>query len=188
MNSLDREDQEKINGLKPKREDQAASSPPNDQGEASARGAGPAADIDIVLRKADDVKEKDKEGTWKPVLENITKGGLAFKSLGDAAVKFDQSGYAALGWSVVSFGLQIAANNDAVRELALSSSQFVRDFTTRYAAYETLFRGAQPDEEFDRRLVAAYKAILHYVIALDKYLRQGGLGLYFVMDIWSSQF
>ncbi|KAK5636078.1 hypothetical protein RRF57_011790 [Xylaria bambusicola] len=171
-NSLDPEDQEKLSGLKPK--SQTGGLPPNGQGEPNTHGAGPSANIDIVLRKADDVK--DKEGTRRPVLEKITNGVLKFKSLGDAVVQFDKSGYAALGWSVVSFGLQVTANNEDARKFALSSSEFVREYTTRYTEYETLFRGAEPDEEFDRRLVEVYKAILRYVIALDTYLRQDGLG------------
>lgn len=108
---------------------------------------------------------------------------MEFKSLGDAAVNFDKSGYAALGWSVVSFGLQVAANNEDVRKFALDSLEFVPEFMTRYAAYEKLFRGL--DEEFDHRLEAVYKAILRYAIALDEYLRQDRLGSYLAMDVWS---
>jgi hypothetical protein len=101
---------------------------------------------------------------------------MKFKSLGDAVAKFDQSGYATLGWSVVSFGLQVATNEQEARSLALSSSEFVTGFLTRYAQYEKWFRMSQPDEEFDRRLVKVYKAILLYVIALDKYLHLWKLG------------
>jgi hypothetical protein len=97
---------------------------------------------------------------------------MKFKSLGDAVAKFDKSGYATLGWSVVSFGLQVATNEQEVRSLALSSSEFITGFMTRYAQYEKWFRMSQPDEEFDRRLVKVYKAILLYVIAVDKYLHQ----------------
>lgn len=101
---------------------------------------------------------------------------MKFKSLGDAVVKFDKSGYATLGWSVVSFGLEVAANAKEAREFALSSSGFVTEFIIRYAQYEKWFRGPQPDEEFDRRLAKVYKAILSYVIALDDYLRLLGPG------------
>jgi hypothetical protein len=101
---------------------------------------------------------------------------MKFKSLGDAVVKFNKSGYAALGWSVVSVGLQVATNEKEARKLALSSSELITDFITRYAQYEKWFRRSQPDEEFDRRLVKVYKAILLYVIALDDYLRLWGLG------------
>jgi hypothetical protein len=104
---------------------------------------------------------------------------MKFKSLGDAVAKFDQSGYATLGWPVVSFGLQVATNEQEARSLALSSLEFVTGFLTRYAQYEKWFRMSQPDEEFDRRLVKVYKAILLYVIALDKYLHLWKPGSFF---------
>jgi len=97
---------------------------------------------------------------------------LKFKSLGDAVAALDTSGYAALGWSVVSFGLQIAANAKEAREFAISSSEAITGYMSRYAQYEMLFRGLQTDQEFDRRVANVYKAILLYVMALDDYLQQ----------------
>lgn len=102
---------------------------------------------------------------------------MTFKSIGDAAAEFDQSGYAALGWSVVSFGLKVAANAEDAREFVLSSSQVIMRFTEIYREYET-FRDQDAGDGFDRRLTNAYKAILLYVIALDDYLRQSELGLF----------
>jgi hypothetical protein len=103
---------------------------------------------------------------------------LAFKSLGDAAVKFDASGYAALGWSVVSFGLEVALNAEKAREFVLSSSEVVTGFMARYMEYETWFRGQHAGEEFDRRVTSVYKAILLYVMALNDYLQQCGAGMF----------
>lgn len=111
------------------------------------------------------------------VVDKIIKGALAFKSLGDAAVAFDKSGYAALGWSVVSCGLQLAANAEDARELVLSSSEVVTRFMAKYEQYERMFRGPEAGEEFDRLLMNVYKALLLYMIALDNYLRQSGPGL-----------
>jgi hypothetical protein len=101
---------------------------------------------------------------------------LKFKSLGDAAVKFDRSGYAALGWSVVSFGLQVAANAKKAREFVLSSSEVITGIMSRYTEYEKWFRGLQTDKEFDRCLTNVYKATLLYVVALENYLRQCNAG------------
>lgn len=86
-------------------------------------------------------------------------------------MKFDKSGYAALGWSVVSFGLQVAAHAEEAREFVLSSSEAVTGFLERYARYEKWFRGPQPDKEFDQHLTKVYKAILLYVMALEDYLQ-----------------
>lgn len=111
---------------------------------------------------------------------------MKFKSLGDATVKFDKSGYAALGWSVVSFGLQVATNAKKAREFVISSSEVVTGFITRYAQYERLYRGPQPDKEFDRRVTNVYKAILLYVMTLDDYLQQRGTGLF--LELWMPGF
>jgi hypothetical protein len=93
-------------------------------------------------------------------------------------VTFDKSGYAALGWSVVSFGLQVAINAKEAREFVFSTSEVITGFITRYAQYEKLYRGPQTNIEFDRRLRNVYKAILLYAIALDDYLQQGGAGMF----------
>ena len=102
---------------------------------------------------------------------------MVFKSLGDAAVQFDKSGYAALGWSVISFGLQFAANMEDARGFVFSSSEVITEVITRYAEYEQWCRGPQPDKEFDHRMTNAYKAILLYVMAVDDYL-QSRAGLF----------
>ncbi len=119
------------------------------------------------------------------VLDKIISGALKFNSLGDAVAAFDASGYAALGWSVVSFGLKVAGNAKEAREFVFSSSEVVVGFMARYAQYERWFREPQPDEEFDRRLINVYKAILHYVMVLDDYLRQRASGS---LPICSHQF
>ncbi len=82
----------------------------------------------------------------------------------------------------MSFGLQIAANAEEAREFVLTSSEAVTGFMARYARYEELFRGPQPDEEFDQRLVKVYKVILLYVMALDDYLQQHKAGSFVVLD------
>jgi hypothetical protein len=92
-------------------------------------------------------------------------------------VQFDKSGYAALGWSVVSFGLQVAANAEKARKFVFSSLEDITGLMARYSEYENLFRGLH--EEFDRLLTNVYEGILLYVIALNKYLQQCGLGLFF---------
>jgi hypothetical protein len=95
---------------------------------------------------------------------------LAFQKLGDAAVKFDKSGYAALGWSVVSFGLQVAKNAKDAREFIYSSSVVITRVLTRCAEYEK-FRGPEAGEEFDHLITNVYKATLLYVMALDDCLK-----------------
>lgn len=92
-------------------------------------------------------------------------------------VQFDKSGYAALGWSVVSFALQGLTNLEEVDQYVLESSEFVTEVLTRYALYEKWCRGPHPDEEFDSRITNVYEAILLHVMNLDDNLQPGKRGL-----------
>jgi hypothetical protein len=99
---------------------------------------------------------------------------LAFQKLGDATVKFDKSGYAALGWSVVSFGLQVAKNAKDAREFIYSSSAVITKVLARCAEYEKC-RGPEAGEKFDHLITNVYKATLLYVMALDDCLKSDWL-------------
>lgn len=110
---------------------------------------------------------------------------MTFKSLGDAVVAFDKSGYAALGWSVVSFGLQLATNAEDAREFVLSSAEVITRFMAKYRHYDRMFRGADVGEDFDRHLTNVYKAILRYTIALHEYLCQRRSGLSSILNTYT---
>ncbi|RYP79807.1 hypothetical protein DL769_002752 [Monosporascus sp. CRB-8-3] len=168
--SLDAKDQGRLEDLiKSTRKGQAA--------ELSVEGRGDSSfpdDVNLVVSRAKKLEEEDKKAAWRPVISKIVDGALAFKALGDAAVKFDKSGYAALGWSVVSFGLQIAANAEQARQFVFDSLEVVTEIMARYAQYETWCRGREANRDFDRHMTNVYKAILLYIIALGDYLRQCG--------------
>ncbi|RYO96337.1 hypothetical protein DL765_011608 [Monosporascus sp. GIB2] len=168
--SLDAEDQGRLEGLiKSIREGQAA--------ELSVEGRGRRSfldDVSLIVSRAKKLEEEDKEAAWKPVIGKIVDGAVAFKALGDAAVKFDMSGYAALGWSVVSFGLKVAANAKQARQFVFDSLEVVTEIMARYAQYEKWCRGRGANEDFDHHVKNVYKAILLYAIALGDYLRQCG--------------
>ncbi|KAI3324731.1 hypothetical protein HD806DRAFT_53878 [Xylariaceae sp. AK1471] len=172
VNSLEPEDREKLDVLiKCKRDGQAAD--PSSLGSSFFDGVDSLTDhVGLVLSRAKKLKDENNKATWSPVLNRIVQGALAIKSLGDTAVKFDKSGYAALSWSVVSFGLQVAANAEKTRDFVLSSSEVVTGLLARYIEYEKWFRGQHAGGEFDRRVMNVYKAILLYVMALDDYLQQ----------------
>ena len=105
-------------------------------------------------------------------ISRFLDGAIRFKSLGDAFVKLDKSGYGAVAWSVLSFGLEVAKNANAAREFIFSSSEMVARLQARYREYESLYRKFQTDTEFENLLVGVYKSLLSYTIALYKYLKQ----------------
>ncbi|PHH64964.1 hypothetical protein CDD81_3601 [Ophiocordyceps australis] len=118
-----------------------------------------------------------KQGRRSEVENRILTTTLAIKELGDAAVKFDQSGYASLGWSIVTSGLRIAAQAMEAREFILQSASLITSFMTRYAAYERLYRGEFWRDQgywrdFDRHLTSVYTALLRFIVTLDDYLQE----------------
>lgn len=76
----------------------------------------------------------------------------------------------------MSFGLRLAANAEDTREFVLSSSEVITRFMAKYTEYERSFRGSEAGKQFDHLLTNVYKALLLYMIALEKYLRQSGPG------------
>ncbi|KAH8779874.1 hypothetical protein F5883DRAFT_638437 [Diaporthe sp. PMI_573] len=162
---LDQQDKETLEEIA-----KSNAKPPHGHGSDS-----PTHDVNSTLERARKLEDEGKKSSWSPAVHKIIEGALAFKSLGDAAVQFDKSGYASLGWSVVSFGLQVAANAGEASEFVLSSSEIITRFMAKYREYELFFRGPEAGDDFDEQLTNVYKAILLYMIALDKYLRQSGI-------------
>lgn len=101
-------------------------------------------------------------------------------------MKFDESSYAILPWSVVSFCLQVAVDAKQVRQFAIFSAEVITEVTTRYAQYEILFRTLHGNDELDRRLTNVYKAVLLYVIALDDWFTTGSFPKVWVLSYDSS--
>ncbi|KAH8589100.1 hypothetical protein B0O99DRAFT_637695 [Bisporella sp. PMI_857] len=159
---LDSEDRKKLDALVPPK----SKAQPDTAGDKAPEG------VSIIISMANNLKEENKNATWKPIINKIIDGAMKFKSLGDAAVKFDKSGYAALGWSIVSFGLEVAANAQKAREFVMESSEVITNFMLRYARYEVEFTLPPTDEDLEDLITDVYKAILLFSIALDGYLKQ----------------
>lgn len=103
---------------------------------------------------------------------------MTLKSVGDAVVTFDKSGYAAVGWSVLSFGLQLAVNDRDAREFVVSSSEIMVTVIDRWGKYQIYRdRAGSAASKFDECLIRGYKAALLYNIAMDDYIYQSGIGM-----------
>ncbi|PHH76529.1 hypothetical protein CDD82_3953 [Ophiocordyceps australis] len=131
-------------------------------------------DVTVIINSTVDILEKkEAEKNTQSNLQNILRTALVAKSLGDAMAKFDTSGYAALGWSIATFGIQIALNAKDSRESILKGAEIVTSFMTRYAEYDKLFGKELPNKEFERLRVRSYAAMLRYIIELKDYLDKG---------------
>ncbi|KAK3369442.1 hypothetical protein B0T24DRAFT_632595 [Lasiosphaeria ovina] len=143
------------------------SSQPNPAGSSSTD------DIDAVISKARNMRD-EKRNAWQPYIDKIVDAAVRFKQLGDAAMKLDRSGYGALAWSVVSFGLEIAKNAKDAHSIILTSSDTIAQLRSRYTEYESLYRSEVTDSKFEDRIVDVYKALFLYMMAVNDYLQQSG--------------
>jgi hypothetical protein len=118
---------------------------------------------------------------WQAI-NKLLDGTQKFKSLVDSGMKFDTSGYGAIAWSALSFGLQIALNAKELREFVFESSESIAQLLARYAAYEILYRGSKQNlkvsKMFEDRVVELYKEILLYILSLEIYLQENGIGMF----------
>ena len=115
-------------------------------------------------------------------INKLLDGTQKFKSLVDSGMKFDTSGYGAIAWSALSFGLQIALNAKELRQFVFESSELIAQLLARYSAYELLYRGSKQNskvsEMFEDRVVELYKGILIYMLSLEVYLEENGIGMF----------
>ncbi|KAB8266395.1 hypothetical protein BDV30DRAFT_221984 [Aspergillus minisclerotigenes] len=114
----------------------------------------------------------------KEAAEKTVKYALKIKTLGDAAVKFDKSGYAALAWSLVSFGLELGVNDQTRRGEFLSASKYLADLLARYSIIEAHYRNPAIPEvsHMEERVTSIYAGILRYCAEVGKALDRNPLG------------
>ncbi|KAK0717679.1 hypothetical protein B0T26DRAFT_802746 [Lasiosphaeria miniovina] len=112
----------------------------------------------------------EKRNAWQPHIDKIVDAAVSFKKLGDAAMKFDLSGYGALAWSVVSFGLEIAKNAKDAHSIILTSSDTIAQLRSRYTEYESLYRGEQSGWTGDRDVSAKKKEVERVDEEVAKYI------------------
>ncbi|KAK4198529.1 hypothetical protein QBC40DRAFT_229747 [Triangularia verruculosa] len=116
----------------------------------------------------------DAKGTAVGTARRILISMLSVKELIDAGIKFDVSGYGALAWSVLSFGLTLVQNDKVRMELSFDSAEFLADLLARCARTQTYYRDLSFDfpegetERLENAMVAVYIAILEYSAAVKK--------------------
>lgn len=101
----------------------------------------------------------------------------------DAGLSFDPTKYGALGWAVLSFGLQMAINAREMREFTLDSCEYIINIIARYSVYELQYSGtADPSDttdalqKFKEGVTTVYTSILQFLGKMKEYLNQNWLG------------
>jgi hypothetical protein len=104
------------------------------------------------------------------------------KSLIDAGLAFDPTKYGALGWAVLSFGLQMAINAKEIREFTLDSCDYLVNIIARYSTYELQYSStAHPSstsdalKRFEEGVTTVYTSILRFLGNMKEYLGQNWL-------------
>jgi uncharacterized protein YfbU (UPF0304 family) len=106
------------------------------------------------------------------------------KSLIDAGLAFDPTKYGALGWAVLSFGLQMAINAKEIREFTLDSCDYIVNIIARYSIYELQYSGTAHHssttdalKRFEEGVTTVYASILRFLANVKEYLGQNWLGM-----------
>ncbi|KAH6632792.1 hypothetical protein F5144DRAFT_489603 [Chaetomium tenue] len=135
-----------------------------------------------ILESANALKKKDEEKRYTAKLNKVIDGTTKVKSLIDAGLAFDPTEYGALGWAVLSFGLQMAINAREMREFTLDSCEYMVNIIARYSIYELQYSGtAHPSDatdalvKFEEGVTTVYTSILKFLVKMKEYLNQNWL-------------
>lgn len=145
---------------------------PQDENQASSEAIILSPDIDTVLELTKQRSKLEQDKIWKRRWNSLIKSISACKSLVDAGLQFDPTGYGALAWSVVSFGLQTAINNSDIQQAAYESSDYIRGVIEEYSMYEARYMETPSKGQSALRscIIDVYKAVMNYAAELRYYL------------------
>ncbi|MCJ1385367.1 hypothetical protein MMC17_008489 [Xylographa soralifera] len=95
---------------------------------------------------------------------------LKFKSLVDAGLMFDPTGYGTIVWAVISGGLQMLKNDKDRTEAVFDSSAFLARLLAKYAIIEAHYRdrASTNQDAIENTIIEVYLAILKYTIEVKK--------------------
>ncbi len=96
--------------------------------------------------------------------KKILSATLDVKSLIDSAVRSDPTGHASTAWTIVSFGLQLAQNDQDRLDMLFKSSAFLANLLARYANIEAhyLDQDVKTVDRLENAIIDVYVAILEY--------------------------
>jgi len=106
------------------------------------------------------------------------------KTLVDAGLEYDPTGYGKAAWGVVSFGLTWAINVKDMREFVFENFDLIAQILERYLHYETLYREGLPfagspiRTRLEEAMIDVYCALYNYIISTMQYLVRGSIGLH----------
>jgi hypothetical protein len=105
------------------------------------------------------------EIVFRDLFTKIASRILKFKKLGDMAVKFDPTGYAAIPWAVVSSLFQLSVNDAQSFGAMIEGVELVVRLTTRYTLIEQFYLQiiSGLEHHLTDALVTLYAIVLNYL-------------------------
>ena len=109
---------------------------------------------------------------WKQRWLSLVRSVSRFKSLIDAGLQFDPTGYGALAWSVLSFGLEAAINYDEIDNDLLESCEYLRAIIEEYAIYEAQYLEvvSMGRKGLENSIIDVYKFVIMYAAEMSQYI------------------
>lgn len=109
--------------------------------------------------------------------KKLLSGTLDVKSIIDSAVRSEPTGYASIAWTIVSFGLQLAQNEQDRLDKLFESSAFLANLLARYATIEAhyLDQDIKTRDRLENAIIDVYVAILEYAGAVRSTREQNAL-------------
>ena len=109
---------------------------------------------------------------WKQRWLSLVRSVSRFKSLIDAGLQFDPTGYGALAWSVLSFGLEAAISHDEIDNDLLESCEYLRAIIEKYAIYEAHYLEFESvgRKGLENSIIDVYKIVIMYAAEMSQYI------------------
>jgi hypothetical protein len=134
----------------------------------------------IKEQAAKNVTEK-----WPSRLKAIENTLVKIDGLVQAGLAFDPTPYGSLGWSVVSFGLDVVVEGGRIRDFILEANEYTAAIIDRYAVYDARYIPKLPEGEvrtvgmtsMEKAIIRVYGAILKFSDLMKKSYEQ---------DRWST--
>ena len=105
---------------------------------------------------------------------------MYFKSIVDAGLKFDPSGYGTIVWGVLSGVLTLVQNDKEKVDAVFDSAAVIARFLPRYAIIEAHYRDEPTLEQtaFENQIEHVYAAILRFAACVQKELNRSVAGTF----------
>jgi len=146
--------------------------------------------VEYVIQQTEEAYEDYKKKGWRvqrgkgkdeinvrDEAKKILSATLDVKSLIDSAVRSDPTGYASTAWTIVSFGLQLAQNDQDRLDMLFKSSAFLANLLARYANLEAYYldQDIKSVDRLEKAIIDVYVAILEYAGAVRRTREQSAL-------------